>query len=196
MLTGFKRKEKRRGTATIRLFSALSGIVYWNRPTFEKLIHTSARRRGSPAPTAKEVSTGSRGTWHASLSPLYTLPQFAIHFSLSTHSQPLYKRCKSHLASVHIWRTARGWLSSSCNLIFKLLDDLSWHKQVRDLFFMHRSMSMRTYECVKCHCCHHSTRMRLRKGTDVLSQGSETVGGTWLNRPRSHFTLEYALHHP
>ena len=48
--------------------------------------------------------------------------------SLSTHGQPLYERCKSHSAAAQRWRTARGRLGSSWNLILQLLDDLSRHK--------------------------------------------------------------------
>lgn len=48
--------------------------------------------------------------------------------SLSTHGQPLYERCKSRLAAAQRWRTARGWLGSSWNLILQPLDDLSRHK--------------------------------------------------------------------
>lgn len=48
--------------------------------------------------------------------------------SLSTHGQPLYERCKSRLAAAQRWRTARGRLGSSWNLILQPLDDLSRHK--------------------------------------------------------------------
>lgn len=129
------------GAAAITVFSSLSQgkrtetSNFWEanpricaqprRPCF----HCKGGFQGEPKSSAR--------LYIHSLTPLYALPQYALHFSLPAHGQPLDKRCKSHLALAQRRRTAHGRLGSSWNLILEFLDDLSRHKEGRDLFSVH-----------------------------------------------------------
>lgn len=94
-------------------------------PSFVKLIRASVRSQGSLLlllhwlpPGAQEAPTPA----FYQLSLLHTLAWIAL--LPLPHSPSLFKRYKSHLAAAQGWRTARGRLGSSFNLIFRFfLDD-------------------------------------------------------------------------